>query len=329
MRPTPGWRLLQVGSVLPAAGAVMLRRAAETLSRFVPISIAPALEGGLPHEAGRAPDRAALLAATLADGTVAVLANGPGSNALRFGDAPLGEVLAFLPQDLGGTVIGSMPHAHVLSALRRRHPGLRALIGPPVVEGLGGLEDPRLTEAAARDLVTLAESGPRSGPLVPAETWRAPRFPNPDMVVRSSSPEPVRPVAVRTGRAAGPVVAGHLSALRLLVGGPDWPDWSGSIVLAEIAELSRLNVDRLLKGLRGLGALDRLGAFIVGVPTEELPTRLDPSLSAVVAEATAGATYPVAVNAFVGSAVPSPYLELGARAAVEIGPDAVHIEWLP
>jgi hypothetical protein len=321
------WRMLQLGSAMPRPCAAAITRAAQVLSAFVPTRVVPPSAGGLIHEAGSAQARSALLVEALSAGAVIVLVGGAGFNGMSLGEPMLAEILPFLPRVLEGTIIGAMAHAHVLSALAARYPGLRVLIGPPVAETIGACGDDVLAQAAARELVDLWKNGPLSHDLAAGEARVGCRFRKFGEPPEHPQVYAIRPRVLRAGRAAGPVIAGNLSALSIMAGGPDWPDASGAILFFESSEVRRRDIDRALRRLALLGILDRIGAVIAAVPIAEIATPLDPPVSAILEGVMGGSSYPVVVDAFVGTGAPALLLAAGRRVIVEAQAHGVSICW--
>lgn len=320
-------QLLQLGSPVPKTDTPLLDQARRRLARLIDTTVVPALDSGLKHEAGAPRDRAATLVASLRSGAIAVLANGPPLGGLSAGDAMLTQVLPFLPSHLTGTVVGAMSHAHVLTALAHRDPGLRAFMAPPVVEVLGALEDGAVATGASQQTVALLDIGPPSGRLAPASI-RAAAFLSGDRsagVVRPGLPESLVPTIVRSGRAVGRVIAGNVTAVAWLAGSPAWP--AGGILFLEVCELRLIHIDRLLQRLRMLGVLASLDALLIGAPIRLVESVRALSLAAIVDRAIDGTSYPVALNAFLGSGWRSPLLRIGATAEVSLQPNEISVTW--
>lgn len=324
---TTQWQLLQLGSPVPETEIRLLSRAQRRLARLVETTIVPALDSGLKHEAGTPRDRATTLVTCLGTGAIAVLANGPPLGGLSAGDAMLTQVLPFLPSCLEGTIVGAMSHAHVLTALVHHHPNLRAFMAPPVVEVLGALEEEELATDAIQQTVALLDVEPPHGRLAPA-TIRAAAFLPADQaggVVPPGRSEPLVPTIVRPGRAVGRVIAGNLTAVAWLAGSPAWAP--AGILFLEVCELRLVHVDRLLQRLRMLGVLASLDALLIGAPIRLVESVRALSLADIVARALDGTSYPVALNAFVGSGWPSPFLRIGATAEVALESEEISVTW--
>lgn len=95
----------------------------------------------------------------------------------------------------------------------------------------------------------------------PAPAGRLGRIPPPpDVLV----PREDRVVALRGGRAEGPLVGGNLSLFQCLLGTEWMPDLEGAILFLEDAGEDLYRIDRMLAHLRLAGALDRLAGVVVG-----------------------------------------------------------------
>jgi muramoyltetrapeptide carboxypeptidase len=81
-------------------------------------------------------------------------------------------------------------------------------------------------------------------------------------------PRQNRIVALRPGRAEGPLVGGNLTLLQCLLGTRHFPDLDGAILFLEDVHEELYRVDRILAHLRMAGALDRLAGVAVGQFTE-------------------------------------------------------------
>ncbi len=81
-------------------------------------------------------------------------------------------------------------------------------------------------------------------------------------------PRSPRIVAIRGGRAEGPLVGGNLSLLQCLVGTRWFPDLDGALLFLEEVNEDLYRVDRMLSHLRLAGHLDRLAGVIIGQFTE-------------------------------------------------------------
>jgi muramoyltetrapeptide carboxypeptidase len=81
-------------------------------------------------------------------------------------------------------------------------------------------------------------------------------------------PRQNRIVALRPGRAEGPLVGGNLTLLQCLLGTRHFPDLDGAILFLEDVHEELYRVDRMLAHLRMAGALDRLAGVAVGQFTE-------------------------------------------------------------
>lgn len=81
-------------------------------------------------------------------------------------------------------------------------------------------------------------------------------------------PKSHRIVAIRGGRAEGPLIGGNLSLLVALAGTRHFPDCDGAILFLEEVGEDLYRVDRMLAQLRMIGALDRLAGVMVGQFTD-------------------------------------------------------------
>ncbi|WP_315833475.1 hypothetical protein [Bradyrhizobium prioriisuperbiae] len=245
---------------------------------------------------------------------------------MSLGDAMLAEILPHLPQAMTGTIVGAAAHAHVLSVLATRFPGLRVLVGTPVVETIGMPEDRSSAEAAAQQLVKLYRNGPplrellKRAPCVASHTCNTNEL-------ESGEAQIVQAEILRAGNATGVAIAGNISALSLLSGGPDWPESTGAILFLQSAEARRRDLDRAMSRLKLLGVLERAGAIIATVPIAEIRTPLDPSLSKLFSDVMEGTTCPVVINVFDGPGVQSLELALGRRAIIEVHPSHGILKW--
>ncbi len=136
------------------------------------------------------------------------------------------------------------------------------------------------------------------------------------------------PRTVRAGAAEGRIVAGNLSTLLLLAGSPYWPGLEGAILCIEEDESEGpASFDRLVTQLRTMGALQRIGALLVGrVHPQAGFTRRD-SLRDILLTATRGFDLPIAVDFDFGHTDPMFILPNGVRARVEFA-EAARLELL-
>jgi muramoyltetrapeptide carboxypeptidase len=73
-----------------------------------------------------------------------------------------------------------------------------------------------------------------------------------------------KPVALRGGRASGPVKGGNLSVLTRLLGTPHMPDLAGAVLFLEDVGERPYRIDRMLTHLRLSGVLARVAAILLG-----------------------------------------------------------------
>jgi muramoyltetrapeptide carboxypeptidase len=84
--------------------------------------------------------------------------------------------------------------------------------------------------------------------------------PPPDVLV----PRADRVVAIRGGRAEGPLAGGNLTLLQCLIGTPFFPDLDGALLFLEDVNEDLYRIDRMLAHLRAVGALGRVRGVLVG-----------------------------------------------------------------
>ena len=102
-----------------------------------------------------------------------------------------------------------------------------------------------------------------------------------------------------------------------------------AILLCEIADIAPTNIARGFERLRITGSLQPLGALLVGLSVWPQSTPLDPDITSLLVEITANARYPVMLDAFVGSGIPSPLARLGARASLIVSEHVAQLAWRP
>jgi muramoyltetrapeptide carboxypeptidase len=73
-----------------------------------------------------------------------------------------------------------------------------------------------------------------------------------------------RTVAIRGGRARGPLVGGNLAVFVAMAGSPYWPAFDGAILLLEDVNEYIYRVDRMISTLKLAGVLDRLAGVVLG-----------------------------------------------------------------
>ncbi len=77
-------------------------------------------------------------------------------------------------------------------------------------------------------------------------------------------PRADRVVAMRGGRAEGPLIGGNLTLLQCLIGTPYFPDLDGALLFLEDVNEDLYRIDRMLAHLRAVDALARLRGVLVG-----------------------------------------------------------------
>jgi muramoyltetrapeptide carboxypeptidase LdcA involved in peptidoglycan recycling len=204
-----------------------------------------------------------------------------------------------------------------------RHAGLRTFHGPTLLAELG--EFPEVFPFTDRFL--------RGGWLgddcltfTPADAWTDEFL---EWTTRADLDRPrrLRPgggwVAVRPGRAEGPLIAGCLETVCWhLKGSPDWLDLTGAVLALEPSENCFVDVtspsfiDAHLTDLDRLGVFDRIAALVFGRPygyrDEDVQVLWD-----LIARHTTRSAIPVLANVDCGHTDPMLTLPLGARARID------------
>ena len=126
--------------------------------------------------------------------------------------------------------------------------------------------------------------------------------------------------ATRGGVSEGPLLGGCLSLLVTLLGTPFMPDLRGAILVLEDIHERWHRIDRMLTQLCLAGLLPSLAGLVLGQftdcgPAEPGAPALD--LDAIVAELTAGSTYPVVSGLAYGHEAPKVSLPWGVRARLD------------
>lgn len=199
--------------------------------------------------------------------------------------------------------------------------GLVTFLGPaalPQFGEAGGLM--AYTKQMWERVVTRAEAAGELQPAAVAVAERL-RWDADDTRPRRLEPHPL-PIAFRSGEATGPVLAGNLGTLLLLAQTPYWPDMRGRILLVEDDEdESPDTLDRYFTQLRHMGVYRDIAGLGVGRLPPEVGLSPDDSLEAIVAQATHGFDFPIALDLDFGHWDPIMTLPLGvqARLVVEDG----------
>jgi muramoyltetrapeptide carboxypeptidase len=195
--------------------------------------------------AGTDAERLADLNAALADPTInAIWCMRGGYGLTRILDAVDMRALARRPKP----VIGFSDITALLLALWHVT-GVATFHGPTARQAL-----PAFTRRHFERVLATAAPAGRLERLSPPADVLAPRWP--------------RIVAIRGGRAEGPLVGGNLSLLQCLVGTRWCPDLDGALLFLEEVNEDLYRVDRMLSHLRLAGLLDRLAGVIIGQFTE-------------------------------------------------------------
>jgi len=206
----------------------------------------------LPHAGGRHgylagsdAERVADLNAALRDPTLdAIWCLRGGYGVTRILDQVEFEALAQRPR----AVIGFSDITALLLAAHR-HTGLVTFHGPMARAPLTKFS----REHQARVLIQQERPG------------RLGRLPAPSDVLVPRSP---RIVALRGGKAEGPLLGGNLTLIQCLIGTRHLPDFDGAILFLEDVGEELYRIDRMLAHLRMAGILDKVAGVVVGQFTE-------------------------------------------------------------
>jgi muramoyltetrapeptide carboxypeptidase len=122
-------------------------------------------------------------------------------------------------------------------------------------------------------------------------------------------------VVIQPGTAEGPLVGGCLSIVVAMLGTPHAIDTRGRLLFLEDVNEKPFRVDRMLTHLRQAGALNEVAGVIFGeMDGCVAPGNPPVSVREVIADAFAGAPYPVAFGLSSGHGVGTLTLPLGIRA---------------
>lgn len=275
------------------------------------------------HTAGTIEERLRDIHSLFADPSVrAVIASVGGLNSNQLLDSLDYALIARNPKILMG-------YSDVSALLTAVHTvtGLVTFLGPAVLPQFGEYGGPhRYTEHWFRRLLM---DGRAPVELTPSRRliYEQVRWDVDDDHPRRGVPHR-GPRTVRAGAAEGRIVAGNLSTLLLLAGSPYWPGLEGAILCIEEDESEGpASFDRLVTQLRTMGALQRIGALLVGrVHPQAGFTRRD-SLRDILLTATRGFDLPIAVDFDFGHTDPMFILPNGVRARVEFA-EAARLELL-
>lgn len=124
----------------------------------------------------------------------------------------------------------------------------------------------------------------------------------------------------RAGEFTGLTAGGNLAVVDGLAATRFDPLLPGRLLIIEDIAEPIYKVERILYRLKISGVLDRLGALVVGRFTEYHPDRNYASMEAMIADMTAGATYPVAFGAPIGHIEENMPFLLNAPATLRVTP---------
>jgi muramoyltetrapeptide carboxypeptidase len=200
-----------------------------------------------------------------------------------------------------------------------KHAGLSTFYGPALVSELGEFpEVPPFTDRFLR----AAWLGDEPIAFEPAARWTD-EFLDWDAQADLTRPRALRDgdgwVAIRDGRATGPLLGGCLETVCWhLKGSSAWIDPAGAILLLETSEDAPppATVDSYLTDLEQLGVFDAAAALLVGRPYGYSPDDAA-RLWDVVAHRTEAAGLPVLANVDAGHTDPMLTLPLGVEAEID------------
>jgi muramoyltetrapeptide carboxypeptidase len=140
-------------------------------------------------------------------------------------------------------------------------------------------------------------------------------------------PRSPRIVAIREGRAEGPLVGGNLTLVQCLIGTPWLPDFAGALLFLEDVGEDLYRVDRALSHLRLAGLLDRLAGVVVGQFTDMKKATGDGALGfeEVLEHYFAPLGIPAAYGFPIGHVDEQWTLPIGARARLDAGKGELEI----
>ena len=234
------------------------------------LKLAPHARAVTGHTAGSPAERAADLHALLLDPEVkAIMAASGGDNS--------NELLPLLDWDLFRShpkiILGHSDVTVLLNAITVRT-SLVTFHGPMLIHQWA--EFPDLHPFTLRWFHRVLGEANTPGALAHPDAYTDEQrdWETPDDALHSRTTRPAPPWQwLRPGRAAGPLLGGHLSSLHLLAGTPYWPDFDGAIFFWEAvwAHESLAAVHRSLSAFANLGVFDRIAGMVIG-----LPDALDP-----------------------------------------------------
>ncbi|MDX6470459.1 MAG: muramoyltetrapeptide carboxypeptidase [Gaiellaceae bacterium] len=261
--------------------------------------------------AGTPADRAADLQAMFADPEVrAIVCTIGGYNANQLLELLDFDLIAANPK----LFVGYSDITALHGAIHART-GLATMIGPALLPQwgeYGGIDD--YTWSAFERVATRAEP---AGVLRQPQHWYPERLWWDTEDDRPRAPEPAAPWrTVRAGRAEGPIVAGNLDTLRLLIGTSWEPALDGALLCIEADEEygKPWMVERELFHLRHLGVFDRVSGLAHGRMHPESGFERADSIDEILLRATAGTEIPVATGLDFSHTDPLLTLPWGVRA---------------
>lgn len=123
---------------------------------------------------------------------------------------------------------------------------------------------------------------------------------------------------LRAGTAAGPLIGGCLESLQHLRGTPWWPRLDGAILFIETSEDCRgpADADALLMDFENMGVFEEISGMLVGRPYGMDAAQREQFLE-IVAERTAGYSFPVVADLDIGHTSPLLTLPIGVQARID------------
>jgi muramoyltetrapeptide carboxypeptidase len=264
--------------------------------------------------AGTAADRAADLHAMFADPEVrAIVCTIGGYNANQLLELLDYDLIAANPK----VFVGFSDITALHGAIHART-GLATMLGPALLTQWGehgGVHD--YTWDAFERVTSRAEP---AGVFRAPEVWYPERLWWDEQDDRPRAAEPAAPWrTVRAGSAEGPIVAGNVNTLLLLVGTPWEPSLDGAVLcLEDDEEFGRpWIVERQLFQLRQLGVFDRAAALAYGRVHPESRFERAEWIDQILLRATEGTTLPVATGLDFSHTDPLLTLPWGVRARLD------------
>jgi muramoyltetrapeptide carboxypeptidase len=118
---------------------------------------------------------------------------------------------------------------------------------------------------------------------------------------------------IKSGKARGPLVGGHLPTVQTLLGTPYEPKWDGAVFFWEEIGRTARSIDLSLWHFRNAGVFDRIAGIIVGRPLDcnDAVYDADFDLIAAVRNACRGYNFPILYNVDLGHPDPKLTLPIG------------------